>query len=188
MASPASTFISDRPGESDYYLRLAERRLAALSPEQSSPPRQRRRKTSIGTEMLCDLLKRRGTPGAVLAGLEVDYWMEVLSIYEDEIGLQYPFLDMDDLRRKIKRAKQDRLGTETLRTRGGERIEDLALMVHAIVCILADPEAGDLVNTFAEDVYVAAMGRCQLNGANKDDLSLLILSVPPSLLQMCLLI
>jgi hypothetical protein len=171
--------LSNRLGDSDYYIRLAEKRLTALSPEQTNAPREKRRKTSIGSETLQDLINRRGTPGAVIAGLDVNHWVEVLSIYQDEIGLQYPYLDIEDLKRKINLAKQDNLGTDTLRSRGDERLDDLALMVHAIVSILADSAAGDVVNALAEEIFTTVTGRAQLNGADKDDLSLLILAVRP---------
>lgn len=176
VSEPAAPSLSDRLGDSDYYIRLAEKRLTALSPEQASAPRQKRRKTSIGSDMLQDMINRRGNPGAVLACLDVDHWAEVLSIYEDEIGLQYPYLDVENLKRRIRLAKQETFGKETSRARGSERIEDLALMVHAIVSILADSAAGDVVNALAEEIFTTVTGRAQLNGADKDDLSLLILS------------
>ncbi|KAI5459327.1 hypothetical protein BGZ63DRAFT_426613 [Mariannaea sp. PMI_226] len=173
QAEPAANpSLSDRLGNSDYYIRLAERRLVALSPEQSNGPRQSHHRHIIGSETLRDLVKCRGKPGAVLAMLDLEYWVEALSIYEEEIGLQYPFLDINELKHKIKLSKQS---SDVLRTNGCERIEDTALIIYAIVSMLAEHAAIDIINASAEEIFTAAVGRTQLNGADKDELSVIIL-------------
>lgn len=167
---------------SDYYLRLAEKRLAALSPEQTDAPSPPRRRTLVGAESMRHLINQRctGSPGGVLAALDEEYWMKVLLLYEEEVGVQYPFLDVDILRQEIMAVKHNVSRTAAggvQRTRKQERIEDMAITIHAIVSTLADPTAIDIANPAAEEIFAGAVGRTQLNGANKEELIVLILCV-----------
>ncbi|KPM41901.1 hypothetical protein AK830_g4608 [Neonectria ditissima] len=165
---------------SDYYLRLAEKRLVALSPENAGAPLPAGRTSLVGAEPMRHLIQQRraGSPGGVLAALDAEYWMKVLAIYEEEVGVQYPFLDVDILRQEIMAAKRNRSRTATgvPRTRKQERIEDMTIVIHAIVSTLADPTAIDIANPAAEEIFAGAVGRTQLNGASKEELIVLILS------------
>ncbi|KAH7131111.1 hypothetical protein EDB81DRAFT_888403 [Dactylonectria macrodidyma] len=166
---------------SDYYLRLAEKRLVALSPEQSDAPPQRLRKTMVGSESMQQLMHHRSTAsrGSILTAFEAKYWVKVLLIYEEEIGLQYPFLDIDKL-------KQDVRSTHVARSTAGvhatapktckeERLEDVAVIIHAIVSTLADAAAIDIANPAMDEIFTGAIGRTQLNGVDRDELCVLIL-------------
>ncbi|KAK7403528.1 hypothetical protein QQX98_010706 [Neonectria punicea] len=164
---------------SDYYLRLAEKRLVALSPEQTDAPALPRRETLIGAETMRHLIQQRrlGSPGGVLAALDGEYWMKVLLVYEEEVGIQYPFLDVDILRQEIMAVKNN-VSRSTVGVRKDhthDRIEDMAITIHAIISTLADPTAIEIANPAAEEIFAGAVGRTQLNGADKEELIVLIL-------------
>ncbi|KAJ4152150.1 hypothetical protein NW765_017659 [Fusarium oxysporum] len=172
---------------SDYYFRLFKNRLVALSPEQGSGPQQSRSRwtTLVSTQSIRRLIDhhRNGSPGGVLAAFETEFWMGVLLVYEEEVGLQYPFLDLDELRHQIKAAKQDvsNSGTEghnleMMKSRKREHVEDIAMLVLTVVSTLANPAAIDMVDPLAEEVFTGAVARSQLNTIDQDDLTVLILN------------
>ncbi|KAH7010211.1 fungal-specific transcription factor [Ilyonectria destructans] len=166
---------------SDYYLRLAEKRLVALSPDQSDAPPQRLRKTMVGAESIQQLIDHRshGAPGGLLAAFEAKYWIKLLLIYEEEIGLQYPFLDIEKLKQDIRaiHIARSSVGAHSTvpKARKEERLEDVALVIHAIVSTLADPAAIEIANPAIDGIFTGAIGRTQLNGVDRDELCVLIL-------------
>lgn len=168
---------------SDYYLRLAEKRLVALSPDQSDAPPQRLRKTMVGAESIQQLMDHRshGAPGGLLAAFEAKYWIKLLLIYEEEIGLQYPFLDIEKLKQDVRaiHIARSSVGARSTvpKARKEERLEDVALVIHAIVSTLADPAAIEIANPAIDEIFTGAIGRTQLNGVDRDELCVLILCV-----------
>ncbi|KAF7558191.1 hypothetical protein G7Z17_g120 [Cylindrodendrum hubeiense] len=167
---------------SDYYLRLAEQRLVALSPEQSDAPPQRLRKIMVGAESMRQLVNHRtgGSPGGFLAAFEAKYWIKVMLIYEEEIGLQYPFLDIEKLKYDIRAIRFSRssagVRSTAAKTAKEARLEDVAFVIHAIVSTLTDPAAINVANPVIEEIFTGAIGRTQLNGVDRDELCVLILA------------
>lgn len=117
------------------------------------------------------------------APLEADHWMNIFQVYEEEVGMQYPFIDLGELRRTVQAVESNTYGPNAV----GEfaSLEDMATLILAVVSSLADPDTVDVANDFVGDLFGAALVRTQLTTANKTDMTVVILCVC-LLLRICL--
>ncbi|CAK7210602.1 hypothetical protein SBRCBS47491_000828 [Sporothrix bragantina] len=108
-ASESAPAFQARPTSLDYYLRLAEKRIGALSPEESTSSPPERPNSIIGKQSLQTLTenRQRDRPGAALAAFSSDHWKGVLQIWAEEVGQQYPFIDTTRLAQDIESASHD---------------------------------------------------------------------------------
>ncbi|KAF4120675.1 Fungal trans [Geosmithia morbida] len=161
------------PGSFDYLIRLAESRLAAESPEQSARPRPNTRQTvPIWPEQLRELASRRRSGGSVLDVLDMKTWTGILETYHDELGMQYPFLDTEELVGKIQAMRAGR-------TQGAvdySRAADVACVVVGLVSCMVSAGSADAANPLVHDVFGAAMVRVHTEHVHTDDLAMLILT------------
>ncbi|KAM3553781.1 hypothetical protein MY1884_006483 [Beauveria asiatica] len=174
----AEASAQTRHGSSDYYLRLAEKRLGDLSP---GPGRSlfgsgRQQQLMIGSHIMQQLIDHRKTgpaPGT-FAPLDKELWIRIIDIYEEEVALQYPFLDLEDLRHRIRASTPP---SETNPASPDQAaIEDIMSLVLSVASSIVDPGTLPVANSFVESLFSAAMLRTQLGAVNKSDLSIIILA------------
>ncbi len=116
-----------------------------------------------------------GAARGTFAPLETDHWINIFQVYEEEVGMQYPFIDLGELRRTVHAAESNTYGpsaAENLAT-----IEDIATLILAVVSSLADPDTVDVANDLVGVLFGAALVRTQLTTANKTDMTIVILAV-----------
>lgn len=173
---------------SDYYLQLAERLLVTTKPASSQKAKAQSQYGVPVTYFLEKLLFHRANnaPGNALAYVDNDRWLSIIALYEEEIGIQYPFLNLDELRREItqgdvRSAKDDH--SRQLKPPPGAKasriqIENIAIHLLAIISIFADARTIEIANPWVEEIYAGTVARTQLDSAvNAADLCLLILAV-----------
>lgn len=173
---------------SDYYLQLAERLLVTTKPASTQKAKAQSQYGVPVTYFLEKLLFHRANnaPGNALAYVDNDRWLSIIALYEEEIGIQYPFLNLDELRREItqgdvRNAKDDHSrqskpppGTKASRI----QIENIAIHLLAIISIFADARTIEIANPWVEEIYAGTVARTQLDSTvNAADLCLLILAV-----------
>lgn len=124
------------------------------------------------------------TAGTPLSTLSLSDWMQIIQVYEEEIGLQYPFLDIQELQDTIRSTKQgttqgrsERHDAHISRRRYQERLDDILTLIFYTVSILADPASVERSKPSVESIYGGAVARSQLGNLNEDDLVLIILGV-----------
>lgn len=183
-----------QPSSSDYYLRLAEKRLIALSPEQSDSRQDCPIEVhTVGASSVRRLVehRRRGSPGGVLAVFDTRTWVNILRKYNEEVGLQYPFVDLDELKRDIcnlatspsSRHERQNEEEEMAAAQGLNQFhpespnEQICILILTIIATLAEYDATKLANPIVEDVFKDVAIKTQLKSVNESDLSLLILIV-----------
>ncbi|KAK7209422.1 hypothetical protein V2G26_016600 [Clonostachys chloroleuca] len=181
-----------QPSSSDYYLRLAEKRLIALSPEQSDSRQDCPIEVhTVGASSVRRLVehRRRGSPGGVLAVFDTRTWVNILRKYNEEVGLQYPFVDLDELKRDIcnlatspsSRHERQNEEEEMAAAQGLNQFhpespnEQICILILTIIATLAEYDATKLANPIVEDVFKDVAIKTQLKSVNESDLSLLIL-------------
>lgn len=196
-ASPAPP----RPTSLDYYLRLAEKRLGALSPEEVVSSPSERPPSIIERQALRTLTEARDRerPGAALAAFSLDHWRGVLQIWTEEIGHQYPFIDIPRLTLDIEYTARDaaepppppthtsspppsapsRTASEDMNHR--RNVEDMALLVLAVVAIVVDPTLIDAANPLGEEIYRDVLIKTHLADVDRADVSLMAVAVSASL-------
>jgi hypothetical protein len=174
---------------SDYYLQLAERLLTAAKPTSTQKAKAQGQYDGVPvTYLLEQLLLHRAnhTPGSALAYIDHDRWLNIIAFYEEEIGIQYPFLNLDELRRQITEgdmgnakddpSRQSKSPSDSKASRN--QIEDIAIHVLAIIAIFADARTIGVANPWVEETYASTVARTQLDSSvNGADLCLLILAV-----------
>ncbi|KAL6852102.1 hypothetical protein J3F83DRAFT_756952 [Trichoderma novae-zelandiae] len=173
---------------SDYYLQLAEKLLTAARPPSTQKAKPQNPYDGVPvTYLLEQLLLHRAskTRGNVLAFIDNDRWISIISFYEEEIGVQYPFLNLEELKRQItevnpRNAKDDHhqssqspSSTQVSRS----QVENIAIHILAIISIFADARAIGIANIWVEETYAATVAKTQLHDTiNAADLCLLILA------------
>lgn len=182
LPSPASP---SRPGASDYYLTLARQRLTAISPGASVPQEQDHDVEPAGMARIKSLVQQDINPaGLPPSTLSLSDWMQIIQVYEEETGLQYPFLDIQALQEAIRSTKKastqgrsERLDAHAPRRRYQGRIDEVSTLIFSAVSILADPASAERSKRSVEAIYGGAVSRSQLGNLNEDDLVLIILAV-----------
>lgn len=186
-AEPATAFQL-RPTSLDYYLRLAEKRLGTLSPDEavSSPPEGRPPIIGERTIRTLSEARQRDCPGAALAAFGLDHWKGILQIWAEEVGLQYPFIDTDRLAHDIVNASHQQTdqhdfspasahsGTATAAgTNHRRNVEDTAILILVVVAILVDPTLVTAANPLAEAIYRDVLIRTHIADVDRADVSLM---------------
>ncbi|KAM0426604.1 hypothetical protein ACHAPT_008298 [Fusarium lateritium] len=154
-----------------------------MSPEENVPQQQEDMVEQAGMMRIKFLVQQcMNTAGAPLYTLLLNDWVQIIQVYEDEIGLQYPFLDIHELRETIRSTKQatsqgapEMLHSHIPKRRYQERVEDISTLIFAAVSILADPVSAERSKPLVEAIYTGAVSRSQLGNLNEDDLVLIIL-------------
>lgn len=188
--TPASTASTKANGlrSSDYYLQLAERLLTTTKPASTQKAKAQSQYGVPVTYFLEKLLIHRANnaPGNALAYVDNGRWLNIIALYEEEIGIQYPFLNLDELRRQITegdvRNTKDDPSRQPAPPPGGKasriQIENIAIHVLAIISIFADARTIEIANPWVEEIYAGTVARTQLDSTvNAADLCLLILAV-----------
>lgn len=174
---------------SDYYLQLAERLLTAAKPPSAQKAKNQGQYDGVPVTYLLEQLllhRANNTLGNVLAFIDNDRWLSIIAFYEEEIGVQYPFLNLEELKRQVtegdpRNAKDDHLlpsqsSSDTKPSRS--QVENIAIHILAIISIFADARAIGIANPWIEETYAATVARTQLQSTvNAADLCLLILAV-----------
>ncbi|KAJ6788167.1 hypothetical protein PWT90_11125 [Aphanocladium album] len=178
ILNSADTNAQTRHGSSDYYLRLAEKRLGDISPGPGRPlfGSGRQQQLMIGSHIMQQLIDHRktGTPAGTFAPLDKELWIRIIDIYEEEVALQYPFLDLENLRNRIRAAAPPSEGNPVPEDQSG--VEDIMALVLSVASSIVDSGTLTVANSFVENLYSTAMLRTQLGAVNKTDLSIIILA------------
>lgn len=163
---------------------MAEKRLGDLSPV---PGRSlfgsgRQQQLMIGSHIMQQLIDHRntGAPPGTFAPLDKELWIRIIDIYEEEVALQYPFLDLENLRQRIRAAAPPNEGSPVPEDQSG--VEDIMSLVLSVASSIVDSGTLTVANSFVESLYSAAMLRTQLGAVNKTDLSIIILAVGTALI------
>lgn len=166
------------PGSFDYYVRLAESRLASRGSEPSAVSQSSPRAILIGISQLQRFISRRDgtTNGRALDVFEMDVWTEIFHKYDEEIGLQYPFLDSDLFLHQLRKTKED-VSAISPNSRSSRHIEDIAGLVLSLLSYLEDPKTVDVATSVVQDIFNAAIIRVHTVEVEQHDLEILILTV-----------
>ena len=181
-----------RQETSNYYLSLAQARFHALSPNQQldgpspllriSSNHLWQKVIDHNTQVEAGIISKD-----VLQALSAQQWEDVLDLYEEEVGTQYPLLDMGELRDQIRTSIVTREQTSSNPTATfsslnpgspkWQQSQDIATLMIACVSSIADPDVLEPTRRTVEQTAGAAIGRTLFGKVNRDDLIIIILAV-----------
>ncbi|KAF5723730.1 fungal specific transcription factor factor domain-containing protein [Fusarium mundagurra] len=117
------------------------------------------------------------TPQGALETLDHSFWCRVLEVYEEEVGMMYPFLDINQQSHEIlKRQTQSYSGSLRSGSLYGEGISNIAFLVLAIVSSFEGSKPVEIVSLIVEEVFVSTIPKIRLQSPNLGDLTLLALT------------
>lgn len=119
--------------------------------------------------------RKSGSPRSNLALLEIDQWKSIIHRYEEEVGLQYPFIDCEDLRWRIRLSHSGADDSQIATDLDG--VDDVVALILAVVSRFVEPDAAEAANALVEELYAAALVRAQLQSINKTGMTMIVLCV-----------
>lgn len=161
------------------------------TPETNTPREQNFCQQSIQAESVGRLLQHRKQHprSGILAALEREVWHDNVQVYQEEIGIQYPVVDLEELSRHIDGVGEGD-GKDTKAIYGSttdrgttEPLDETAMLAMLIASVLIDSTMNELAKELVEEVFSSAVARTQLNTVHLDDLTLLTLTVSLSLIR-----
>ncbi|KAF5646972.1 uncharacterized protein FTJAE_1803 [Fusarium tjaetaba] len=116
------------------------------------------------------------SPEGALETLDHTFWCQVLEVYEEEVDMMYPFLEISQLRHEILDRKTWS-GFDYPRSSGfyGDVVGDIAFLVLAIVSSFEASKAVEIVSPVVEKSFVSTIPKIHLQSPNLGDLTLLAL-------------
>lgn len=126
----------------------------------------------VGLQQLREVISLRNTEkseGGVLELLGMETWAEVLRTYDEEIGMQYPVLDIEAMIGRIRTARETKC-------RDDRCIEDIACLVICLVSCLTASAVVDIASPLVHEIFSAAIVRVHTEVVEEGDLVLLILA------------
>ncbi|KAF5677480.1 fungal specific transcription factor factor [Fusarium circinatum] len=116
------------------------------------------------------------SPCIALEALDHNNWCQVLAIYEEEVGMMYPFLDISQLSHEILE-RRTQSHSDCPRSDGlfGEGIGNIAFLVLAIVSSFEGSKAVEIVSPIVEEAFVSTIPKIYLQSPDLGDLTLLTL-------------
>ncbi|KAJ9426025.1 hypothetical protein QL093DRAFT_2630073 [Fusarium oxysporum] len=123
-------------------------------------------------DMLC--VQGRISPRGALEALDQSFWCRILAIYEEEVGMMYPFLDIDQLSHEIidgkTRSGFDCPPSSSLYSEG---VGNIAFLVLAIVSSFEGSKAVEIASPVVEEAFVSTIPKIHLQSPDLGDLTLL---------------
>jgi hypothetical protein len=176
-----------RHGSSDYYFNLAQQLLVGSSPiyghaSSSGAPRVPRMAQDL-QKLIQNRSSRKPTP--LLSIIPVPRWLEILDMYEEEIGLLYPFLDVTELRNNLRDSSLQLTDQEHRQeARLGTKLDEVLILVLAVMAVLEEPDVSTLGDDFVEQVVSGTWRRVHTGNVADHDITLSILIVCQKLLEL----
>ncbi|KAI1878284.1 uncharacterized protein JN550_000466 [Neoarthrinium moseri] len=170
-----------RPGSTNYYLNLAQELLInSRSANDAGLPDVPGGYSPATT--LRELIANRSnaTLGDVFSRVSWAHWLAFIDIYEDEIALMYPFLNLENLRYSASPASQGgpvnvgAIGLDGQRWIPDGHIEVMLLLL-VVVAVLEDPEVSKISDGFTEDIMMNTRRRTYAGDVGEHDIELNIL-------------
>ncbi|KAF5668317.1 fungal specific transcription factor factor [Fusarium denticulatum] len=160
----------------DDFIRLTERQL--FQPDHQSDIHGANPRSEGFVSSKLDSLSAQGitSPHGVLNAVDQSFWCQVLAIYEEEVGMMYPFLDINQLSHEIiEKPTQSYSDYPHSSSHYGESIANIAFLVLAIVSSFEGSKSVEIVSPVVEEAFVSTIPKIYLQSPGLGDLTLLSL-------------
>ncbi|KAJ4245820.1 hypothetical protein NW762_013944 [Fusarium torreyae] len=163
-------------GNFDDFIRLTEHQLFQASQQNDNPNVDHGSDGFVSRELHILFVQGNVSPRAVLETLDENFWSRVLRIYEEEVGMMYPFLDIDQLSREMfERRRRSYFESPPSSSLYGDGVGNIAFLVLAIVSSFEGSKAVEMANPVVEETFVSTIPKIHLQSPGLSDLTLLVL-------------
>lgn len=125
--------------------------------------------------------KMRNPDGSVLSILSLQHCLDIIDLYEDEIGQLYPFLELEALRATLSRVYTDTPTTPSIKHSSDQQVRndtnDIITLLVAVMAVLEDPDVDHIAEEFTAETRRALAFAAQVDGTREQDIQALILVV-----------
>lgn len=174
--SPARDAGFTPPWSEDYFFNLAEELYAGSRPLDAAAQGPPARQTPNFAEVLRKAHNWRldNDSGNLARFIGLSTWINVINVYEEEVGMLYPFMDLDTIRDDVKAACQDTaLDTSPTPAHG----EHTLFLLLATMAVLENPDINELADSFTQTSRQYATAEAQAEIVNEHTIRLLMLVV-----------
>ncbi|KAG5661937.1 hypothetical protein KAF25_004176 [Fusarium avenaceum] len=163
-------------GNFDDFIRFTEHQLSQASQQSDTPSTNHSSDGPVSRKLHILFVQGNISPRGVLEALDENFWVRVLRIYDEEVGMMYPFLDIDRLSHQMLQRKRGFfLEDSPSSSLYGEQIEIIAFLVLAIVSSFEGSKAVEITNPLVEKAFISTIPKIYLGSPSLSDLTLLIL-------------
>ncbi|CAI4217673.1 unnamed protein product [Parascedosporium putredinis] len=162
------------PGSSDFFLNLAEELHVGSEPLHIQGRPQSRQNSISFTQLVRQAHEWRlnNSSGSLVRFVGLQSWLHVLHVYEEEIGLQNPFIDLGSLREDVKATCQE-LAPEPGPLEGGG--EHVLILILALVAVLESLDVSQLTDSFTQKSRQYAASKSHGEVVKENTIQLLVL-------------
>ncbi|KAJ4281990.1 hypothetical protein BFJ70_g7802 [Fusarium oxysporum] len=161
----------------DDFIRLTERQLFQADHQSNNSSANPCSGGFVSRELDILCVQGRISPRGALEALDQSFWCRILAIYEEEVGMMYPFLDIHQLSHEIidgkTRSDFDCPPSSSLYSEG---VGNIAFLVLAIVSSFEGSKAVEIASPVVEEAFVSTIPKIHLQSPDLGDLTLLALT------------
>ncbi|KAF4959003.1 hypothetical protein FSARC_10872 [Fusarium sarcochroum] len=173
-----------RPENFDYYIRIVENNFGAASTDPTRKPPEKSVTNFVGVNQIRQAIEHRtvASEGGTLAAFDMDTWIAVLKLWDEEVGLQYPLLDIHQLVDQIDAAKKDATSPEISPSSTEQYAADIAFLILAILSCTKDASAVEVADPVVQEIHGVTLVQVHTGHIKRESLVLLILAAVYSFL------
>lgn len=116
--------------------------------------------------------------------MDIQVWHNAIDVYQEEIGIQYPFVGLYELKKHIDRGRVEDAKDSPRAMYGGTanrerttQLDDIAALVLVIAAAFKDSAASKIAKELVETTFTSIIVRTQLYPVDLDRSMVLILTV-----------
>lgn len=125
--------------------------------------------------------KMRNPDSSVLSILSLRQCLDIIDLYEDEIGQLYPFLELEALRATLSRIHTDGPSLPSVKHSSDQQVRndtnDIVILLVAVMAVLENPDVDQIAEKFTTETRRALAFTTQMEGTREQDIQALILVV-----------
>ncbi|KAG8676424.1 hypothetical protein FPOAC1_002427 [Fusarium poae] len=173
-----------RPESYDYSIRLGENNFGSVMNEASRKLSGKPASNFLGVDQIRRAIEYRtvGSIGGALAAFDMETWMGVLQLWDEEVGLQYPLLNIHQLLNEIDGAKQNAASPKPSPSSNYQYAADIAFLVLAILSCIKDASAIEVADPAVQQLHGIVLVQVHTGRLRRESMVLLLLTAVYSFL------
>ncbi|GKU08000.1 transcription factor [Fusarium langsethiae] len=167
-----------RPESYDYSIRLGENNFGSINNDTTGRPPGKPVSSFVGVDQIRQAIEYRtvGSVGGALAAFSMETWMAVLQLWDEEVGLQYPLLNIHHLLGEINAAKQDAALPKPSPGSKYQYASDIAFLVLAILSCIKDASAVEVADPAVQELHGVFLVQVHTGSIRREPVVLLLLT------------